>query len=180
MIIIIRYRYLSRVRRRYRRLKTEVVDVNYQWQMDLADMNKLRGYSHMYRYLLVVVDLYSRFAWVKPMKTKSANNTYAKFIAILHDEKHGERNDVVPKFVQADLGTEFQHIRRFNDFEGKRWKVFSTQNRDMKASMVEAFIGQLKLMISRVVNVLNDSDVGTYVTFLDAIVERYTESPHRG
>ena len=30
----------------------------------------------------------------------------------------------------------------------------------------------------RVVNVLNDSDVSTYVTFLDAIVERYNKSPH--
>ena len=27
---------------------------------------------------------------------------------------------------------------------------------------------------------LNKSDVGTYMTFLDAIVKRYNESPHRG
>ena len=57
--------------------------------MDLAEINKLRGYNHMYRYLLVV-DLYSRFVWVKPMKMKLANNTYAKFIAILHNEKYGD------------------------------------------------------------------------------------------
>ena len=44
--------------------------------------------------------------------------------------------------------------------------------------MVERLISQLKLMISRVLNVLNDSDLGTYVTFLDAILERYNESPH--
>ena len=53
------YRSLSRARHRYRWLKTEVVDVNYKWQMDLANMNKLRGYNLMYRYLLVVINLYS-------------------------------------------------------------------------------------------------------------------------
>ena len=42
--------------------------------------------------------------------------------------------------------------------------------------MVERLISQLKL-ISRVLNVL-DSDLGTYVTFLNAILERYNESPH--
>ena len=30
---------------------TELVETNYQWQMDLADLKKLRGYNHMYRFL---------------------------------------------------------------------------------------------------------------------------------
>ena len=65
-----------------------------------------------------ISNLYSRVAWVKPMKTKSANNTYAKFIAMLHDEKYGERNFTVPNFIQTDLGTEFQQIRWFNRSDG--------------------------------------------------------------
>ena len=48
----------------------------------------------------------------------------------------------------------------------------------MKATMVEVLIGQLKLMIARVINMLNDSDIGTYVTFLDMIVECYNKSSH--
>ena len=43
--------------------------------------------------------------------------------------------------------------------------------------MVKRLIGQLKLMMSRVLNLLNDSDLGTYVSFLDAILERYNKSP---
>ena len=62
----------------------------------------------MYRYLLVVVNLYSRFAWVRLLKMKSANNTFIKFISILQDEKYNKRNDIVPKFLQMDLGTEFE------------------------------------------------------------------------
>ena len=48
----------------------------------------------------------------------------------------------------------------------------------MKANMVKRSIGQLKLMISRVLNILNDSNLGTYVMLSDAILERYNESPH--
>ena len=76
------------------------------------------------------------------------------------------------------MGTEFQKIRELNEFEGKSYRTFSTGNRDMKATTVKRLIGQLKLMMSRVLNVLNDSDLGTYMTFLDVILEQYNESPH--
>ena len=45
------YRLLSPARQSYRRLRTELVETNYQWQMDLAGLKKLRGYNHVYRYL---------------------------------------------------------------------------------------------------------------------------------
>ena len=41
------------------------------------------------------IDIYSRFTWAKPMKTKSANNTYLKFVSVLQEEKY-DKNDVVP------------------------------------------------------------------------------------
>ena len=68
------------------------------------------------------------------------------------------------------MGTKFQKIRELNEFEGKSYRTFSTGKRDMKATMVKKWIGQLKLMIYRVLNVLNNSDLGTYMTFLDAIL----------
>ena len=87
----------------------------------------------------------------------------------MHNEKY-ERSDVI---------MEFQKITQFNEFEGKWWKVFSTHNWDVKATMLEVFIGQLQLMTARFVNMLNDSDVSTYVSFLDMIMEWY-ESPILG
>ena len=138
--------------------------------MDLADLKKWRGYNHMYIYFLVIIDVYSRFVWVKPMKTKSANNTYLKFVSVLPEEKYDKNNDVVPKLIQTNMGTEFQKIRELNEFEGKSYRTFSTGNRDIKATMVKRLIGQLKLIISRVLNVSNNSDLGTYVMFLDAIL----------
>ena len=112
------------------------------------------------------------------MKTKSANNTYFKFVSVLQEEKYDKNNNVVSLLIQTDMGTEFQKIRELNKFEEKSYRIFSTGNREMKATMVERLISQFKLIISRVLNVLNDSDLGTYVTFLDAILEWYNERPH--
>ena len=54
--------------------------------MDLADLNDLSGFNNQYRYLLVCVDVYSRYAFVKPLKTKSARNVANKFEQILIEE----------------------------------------------------------------------------------------------
>ena len=40
--------------------------------MDLVDLQKLAKYNKGYKYLLTVIDVLSKFAWVEPLKTKSA------------------------------------------------------------------------------------------------------------
>lgn len=59
----------SRKRIRYKRLGINVYKRNTQWSIDLADLNNLSGFNHQYRYLLVCVYIYSRYAFVKPLKT---------------------------------------------------------------------------------------------------------------
>ena len=120
---------------------------------------------------MFTVDSHGRNPWKPNLPT-----TYLKFVSVLQEEKY-DKNDVVPKLIQTDMGNEFQKIKELNEFEGKSYRTFLTGNRDMKATMVERLIGQLKL-ISRVLNILNNSDLGTYLTFLDAILECYNESPH--
>lgn len=50
----------------------------------------------------------------------------------------------------------------------------------MKATVVERVIWSLKNMISGVLLGIYGKDVGHYTQFLDLIVERYNESPHKG
>jgi hypothetical protein len=67
-------------------------------------LNNLSGFNNQYRYLPVCVDVYSRYAFVKPLKTKSAKNVANKFEQILIEE--GE----IPLKIQSDEGTEFTLI----------------------------------------------------------------------
>ena len=40
------------------------------WCVDLADMQLLGKYNKGYRFLLCVIDIYSKYAWVVPLKDK--------------------------------------------------------------------------------------------------------------
>lgn len=59
-------------RRRFPTLPTKVVSINEQFVMDLVDLQKLAKYSKGYKYLLTVIDVLSKYAWVEPLKSKSA------------------------------------------------------------------------------------------------------------
>lgn len=117
------------------------------------------------------VDVYTRYEFIKLLKNKNANNVCNKFEQILTEQ--GE----APKKIQADEGTEFSQIKKkLGPQYG--FKVFHTQNREIKAAHAERFIQTLKLMIRRTLTTLS---VGyRYIKYLLPIVERYNESPHRG
>ena len=68
-------------------------------QMDLLDMTgrPYRGFN----YVLVVVDIFSRYAWVFPIKTKSVNEIKPKVASIIQKYPNF-------KVIQSDQGTEFK------------------------------------------------------------------------
>jgi hypothetical protein len=99
------YRLHTQKRNNYRRLKIYIDKRNQQWSIDLADLNELSGFNNQYRYLLVCVDIATRYAFVKPCKVKTANNVSKKFEEIIREA--GE----APRKVQADEGTEFNRVK---------------------------------------------------------------------
>ena len=42
-----------------------------QWTADLIEVNNIAKYNRGYRYLLTVVDVFSKHAWVEPVKNKT-------------------------------------------------------------------------------------------------------------
>ncbi|CAB4001681.1 uncharacterized transposon-derived [Paramuricea clavata] len=153
-----------------KRLKIHVSKKNEQWSIDLADLNELSGYNNQFRYILVCVDVATRYAFVKMLKTKSAHNVAIKFEEIIRE------CGAAPRKIQADEGTEFNHIK--NKLALKyNFELFHTQNREIKASHAERFIQTLKVMIRRTLTVLSGY---RFIKYLPVIIERYNESPHRG
>ena len=114
---------------------------NYHWQMDVAFMQDIKGYNYQLQYWLVVVDVYSRFIWVKLMK---------KFEEILQDP-----NVDVPVKIQTDEGGEFEKIKKLSNVYG--FALYHTYNREIKASIVEAMIETLKLMVQRTIGVTKNN-----------------------
>ena len=54
------------------------------WGVDLADMQSLSRYNKGFKYLLCAIDLFSKYAWISPIKDKrgtSIVNAFKKIIS---------------------------------------------------------------------------------------------------
>ena len=79
------------------------------WGADLADMQLLSKYNKGIRFLLCVIDIFSKYAWVVPLKDKKGISIVKAFQSIL---KQSNRK---PNKIWVDKGSEFYNA----DF--KKW-----------------------------------------------------------
>ena len=87
-------------RRRFQRNPTIVGGIDHQWQADLLDMGSLSKVNAGYRYLLSIIDCFSKYAWAIPLKNKDGKTVVAGFQKALTER--------VPKRLQTDKGLFFQ------------------------------------------------------------------------
>ena len=71
-----------------------------QWTADLIQVINIAKYNRGYRYLLMVADVFSKHAWVQPVKNKTGQAVTVAFEKIL---KKGRK----PINLQTDDGKEF-------------------------------------------------------------------------
>ena len=72
------------VRRRFKRNRVIVGGIDQQWQMDLADMQSMQKLNDGYRYLLVCIHVFSKYAWVVPLKNKKDGHFSNTLYEMLH------------------------------------------------------------------------------------------------
>jgi hypothetical protein len=79
----------DRLKNNYPTWKYFVHQIDQQWSIDLADMQSIATYNDNYRYLLCVVDVFSKFAWVEPTKSKVINKfkLFNNFVLLFSDKK---------------------------------------------------------------------------------------------
>jgi transposase InsO family protein len=66
------YRLHKPARRTFVRNQTLVAHVDEQWQAELVDVSKISGENNGYTSPLTCIDILSRYAWVVPLRSKSA------------------------------------------------------------------------------------------------------------
>ena len=71
------------------------------WRADLADMHVLSKFNKGFRFLLCVIDIFSKYAWVVPLKDKKGISTVNAFQKILKE------SDRKPNKICVDKESEF-------------------------------------------------------------------------
>ena len=84
------------------RNRTYVAGIDAQWQADLADMQAIARQNNGARYLLTVIDVFSKYAWVAPVKSKNAAAVTEAFNQMLNAAAPRH-----PNRLQTDNGKEF-------------------------------------------------------------------------
>ena len=127
------------VRYRFPRNKVVVSGLDDQWDADLMEMTGQPDEG--YNYLLVALDILSRYVWTRPLKNKTGKDVSAAFEDIFAEGR-------IPRKIRSDRGTEFTNKKTQEVFKKHGVKHFLTNN-EVKANFAERVIRTLKLRLKR-------------------------------
>lgn len=137
------------------------------WQADIVDMRSHTRLNRGYQYILTVIDVFSKYAWVAPLKTKSGKDVTEAFNVILRER--------CPKNLQTDMGKEFYNTN-FQAFVKKNKINHYSTYTVMKASVVERFNRTLKNAMWKQFT-LNGSY--RWIDLLSQLIHDYNHRRHR-
>lgn len=153
----------------YRQIISRAVDAH--WQLDLATMWGFRdnwygrpSENDNYVYVLVIIDVFSRYMWLIPLKEKTAEATRQGFIKTLPRQ---------PLVVTCDEGKEFEGS--FKTYLRQRgiqtWRIYGKH----KASIAERAIRTFQTYLWKL---LEARQTRRWIDLLPLVAEYYNNQPH--
>ena len=134
------------------------------WGDDLADMQSLTKYNKGNKYLLCAIDLFSKYAWVVPLKDKRVISIVNAFQKIISEGRK-------PNKIWVDQGSEFYN-KSFKDFlKINNIEMYSTYN-EGKSAVAERFIRTLKNKILKHMTAISKN---VYFHVLDDTTPQFIE-----
>ena len=138
------------------------------WGVDLADMQSLSRKSKGIKYILCVIDLYSKYALVIPLKDKKGIGIANAFNKII---KQSNRK---PNKIWVDQGGEFYNNVFENWLSDNDINMYSTYN-EGKSVVVERFIRTLK---NKLCKHMKATCKNVYYDILDDVVNKSNNTKH--
>ena len=131
------------------------------WAADLADMTALNKDNKRINFLLLVIDIFSKYGWIIPLKNKKGE-TVANALKIIFKERKPEK-------LWTDKGREF-----YNKDVKNLVELYSTENEE-KSSIVERWIRTIKEKMRKY---FTDNNTYNYMNILPELVEDYNNTVH--
>jgi hypothetical protein len=158
----------KQARRHFPRRKIVVKSIRDLYQCDLIDMTPYVRDNNNYKYILIVIDCFTKMVYAESMKTKRGSETAEAMRKIL--VRAGK-----PRLVQSDLGTEFyspEFRKLMNEFKIGHYSTYSV----IKASMAERVIRTIKGRLFK-----EFSFLGSYrwTDILQRVINSYNNTRHR-
>lgn len=158
------------IRRKFPRLYYNPLSRDSVWEADLLQLTDIKDYNDGVCYLLVVIDCLSKYAWVRPLHNKTAEEVLGAFKSIFKDS--GNR---VPCMIQTDRGKEFTNQALSKYFKDNNIQFRTITDPQVKASIVERLNRTLRDRLYRYFTFKNTK---RYIDVLQDLVNSYNHASH--
>ena len=130
-------------------------------------MQKFAKSNKGFRYLLTCKDIFSKYSWVIPLKGKKGINVKNALQKISKERS--------PKFLWTDRGTEFYNKQVQDLLDENNIKLYSTNNSEIKSSVVERFNRTFKNMMYKK---FTENNHTVFYNIIDDLVNKYNNKYH--
>uniref|UniRef100_A0A1Y1MVM7 Integrase catalytic domain-containing protein n=1 Tax=Photinus pyralis TaxID=7054 RepID=A0A1Y1MVM7_PHOPY len=156
-------------RKNFPRRRTIIKGFDDLWQADLAEFIPYAKENKGYKYILVVIDCFSKYLWTRGLKTKTGEEVTKAVQAIFKSTRRR------PKNLQTDAGKEFYNKSFAKLMMQERINHYSTYS-TKKAALAERVIRSIKNPLYRQFSLR-----GKYVWIdaIESITSEYNNRKHR-
>lgn len=156
------------VRLHFPRRRTYAKGIDDLFQIDLIDLSSLANYNSGYRYILMCIDVFSKFAFAVPLKTKTGREVAEAMESILDERQCA--------LLQGDKGAEWLNSNFQQMVKRRGIKFYTSENDDIKCSVVERLNRSIK---ERMFRYFTHNNTRRYIDVLQDIMHSYNNTKHR-
>jgi len=139
-------------------------------ECDLIDVQAFVQFNDNFKYLLTVINVFSKYFHIVPLKSKSGTAVTSAFKSILEIPKYSKRIQTQPIWFRTDKGKEFLN-RQFQDMlisKGIQFQVFEIL--DLKFSIDERAQRNIRYKLYKYITYSNSN---RYIDVLQKFVDAY-------
>jgi len=156
-------------RKLFKRRRVYVPYINAQWGADLAEIQTLKKSNNGYRYILCVIDIFSKKAWIEPIKNKTGFAVTKAFQKII------SRAGSKPEKLQTDSGKEFYNSTFQKALSSQNIKHFSVTS-EIKCGTIERFI---RTIMTKIRKYMTKNNTKKFIHRLSEFESLYNRTYHR-
>ena len=153
--------------RKFKRRKVKAVKANDIWAADLVEMIPYARKNKGFKYILMIIDIFSKYGWAIPLKTKTGAEVADGFKKVFEEQ--------TPSRIWVDRGKEFfnQNVKKLLEKNGVM--LYTTHN-DLKSCVVERWNRTIK---SKMWKYFTANHTRKYIDILPDLIEKYNNSYHQ-
>ncbi|XP_065673267.1 uncharacterized protein LOC136090495 [Hydra vulgaris] len=152
----------KRSKKKKRKKKVIVNGIDEIWAADLVDMQSFSKFDDGIKYLLMVIDVFSKYGWIVPLKSKTGVDVANALNKIFHERKCQQ--------IWVEKGLEFynKHVKALGV------ELYSTENKE-KSCVVERWN---RTMIDKMFKYFSANSNRKYIGVSEEMVNKYNNTKH--